>query len=143
MRKNSFLGKSVTGAAMLTAVVFLLTSLAPSSTHGSDTQDLNFRLINIERRLDLLQSRVDFMERAQQNQPLNAAASNLSTQALQDLQRQQLSITEQLLTMQRQMLELKKEIDRATPRKEDAEKDTEKKEPAKQETKPKAQPKKP
>jgi hypothetical protein len=143
MRRFSFIVKPIIGAGALTAAVFLLASLSPNSTQGSDTQDLNFRLINIERRLDLLQSRVDFMERAQQNQPLSAATSNLSTQALQDLQRQQLSFSEQLLTMQKQMLELKKEIDRATPRKGDTEKDTEKKEPPKPEAKPKPTPKKP
>lgn len=143
MRKKSLITRTVVGAAAITAAVLLLVLLAPSPTQGGNAQDLNFRLINIERRLDLMQNRLDFLERAQQSQPLSAANSNLSTQVLQDLQRQQLSFSEQLLTMQKQMLELKKEIDRANAPKENTEKDTEKKEPPKPEAKPKVQPRKP
>ena len=100
--------------------------------------------MNIERKLDQLQIRVDTVERAFQSQALsNTGSSNVSTQALLELQRQQLSLAEQLVTMQRQMLELKKEIDRQASRTNDQGKEAEKKDEQKQEAKPKAQSKKP
>jgi tRNA splicing endonuclease len=91
-----------------------------------------------------LQIRVDGIERAFQNQALsNTGSSNVSNQALLELQRLQLSISEQLVTMQKQMLELKKEIDRQASRENDQKKDTAKKDAPQQETKPKVQQKKP
>lgn len=100
--------------------------------------------MNIERKLDQLQIRMDVIERAFQSQTLsNPGSSNISTQALLELQRTQLSITEQLVTMQRQMLELKREIDRQALRESDQGKGAEKKDAPKQEAKPKDQPKKP
>jgi hypothetical protein len=100
--------------------------------------------MNIERRLDQLQIRMDSIERAFQSQALNnTGSSNISTQALLDLQRTQLSMTDQLVTIQRQMLELKKEIDRQALREIDQKKDAEKKDAPQQEVKPKVQSKKP
>ena len=100
--------------------------------------------MNIERRLDQMQIRVDAIERAFQNQALsNTGSSNVSNQALLELQRLQLSISEQLVTMQKQMLELKKEIDRQALRENDQKKDAEKKDAPQQEAKPKVQSKKP
>jgi len=91
-----------------------------------------------------LQIRVDTVERAFQSQALsNTGSSNVSTQALLELQRQQLSLAEQLVTMQRQMLELRKEIDRQASHNNDQGKEAEKKDEQKQEAKPKAQSKKP
>ncbi|MCI0525552.1 MAG: hypothetical protein L0Y75_09850 [Acidobacteria bacterium] len=149
MRTGLFIFKSFKAAAILIAIVLLLTILVTSPTTGDATQDQTFRLLNIERRLDQLQSRMEFIERSLQNQALNAAASpTVSNQALLELQRQHLSMAEQLITMQRQMLELKKEIDRLALRERDQgkdaeKKDAEKKDTQKQELKPKSQSKKP
>ena len=67
--------------ATLTAML-----LAPgySSTAG---QDQTFRITNIERRLDQLQQRVDFVERQQQNQP-QARPASISPELVLEIQRQ-------------------------------------------------------
>jgi hypothetical protein len=120
-------------------VAALFATSAPTATSGAHTQDLTFRLMNIERRLDQLQSRVDIVERTLQNQTMSSAgSSNVSTQMLLDMQRQQLQLAEQLVTMQKQMLEMRKTIDRLSERETGQEKEKPKEEP-----KPKAQPKKP
>ena len=144
MQTNQFTLKSIKTAAIFAAVVLLFVSLSPATTTGNNAQDPSFRLMNIERRLDQFQIRIDAIERALQNQTVsNPGTSNITTQALLDLQRTQLSISEQLVTMQRQMLELKKQIDRQAAGENDQKKDTEKKDAPQQETKPKTQPKKP
>lgn len=144
MRTDQFILKPLKSAAIFAAVVLLSVSLAPATVTSNNAQDLTFRLMNIERKLDQLQIRVDGVERAFQSQALsNTGSSNVSTQALIDVQRQQLSLAEQLVTMQKQMLELKKEIDRQALRTIDQGKDMEKKDAPKQEEKSKAQPKKP
>jgi tRNA splicing endonuclease len=144
MRTDHFILKPLKSAAIFAAIALTSASLAPATTTGNNAQDLNFRLMNIERRLDQMQIRVDGIERAFQNQALsNTGSSNVSTQALLELQRLQLSISEQLVTMQKQMLELKKEIDRQASRDNDRGKDAEKKDEPKQEAKPKVQSKKP
>ncbi|MGH9752985.1 MAG: hypothetical protein ACREA2_09390 [Blastocatellia bacterium] len=144
MRTDQSILQSLKSAAIFVAVVLLLASLAPATTTGNNAQDLTFRLMNIERKLDQLQLRVDTIERAFQSQALsNTGSSNASTQALLNLQQQQLLLAEQLVTMQRQMLELKKEIDRQALRESNQGKDTEKQDAPKQESKPKVQPKKP
>jgi hypothetical protein len=144
MRIDQFILKPFKSAAIFAAIALMSVSLAPATTTGNNAQDLNFRLINIERRLDQLQIRVDAVERAFQNQALsNTGSSNVSNQALLELQRLQLSISEQLVTMQKQMLEMKKEIDRQALRDIDQKKDTEKKDAPPQETKPKPPTKKP
>ena len=144
MRTNQFILKQLKSAAIFAAIVLLLASLAPATTTGNNAQDLTFRLMNIERKLDQLQIRVDAIERAFQSQALsNSGSSNVSTQALLELQRQQLSLAEQFVMMQRQMLELKKEIDRQASRESDQKKDMEKKDAPKEEVKPKVQSKRP
>lgn len=144
MRTNQFVLKSLKSAVTFAVIVLLSVSLAPATTTGNNAQDLTFRLMNIERKLDQLQIRVDTVERAFQSQALNnSGSSNFSTQAVLDLQRQQLSMAEQLVTMQKQMLELRKEIDRQALRNNDQGKEVEKKDEQKQEAKPKAQSKKP
>ena len=144
MRTGIFIVKPLKSATIFAATVLLSVSLAPATTTGNNAQDLTFRLMNIERKLDQLQIRVDSVERAFQSQALsNTGSSNVSTQAMLELQRQQLSMAEQLVTMQRQMLELKKEIDRQASRTNDQGKEAEKKDEQKQEAKPKAQSKKP
>jgi hypothetical protein len=144
MRTDQFTLKPFKSAAIFAAIVLLLVSLATATTTSNKAQDQTFRLMNIERRLDQLQIRMDSIERAFQSQALNnAGSSNISTQALLDMQRTQLSMTQQLVTIQKQMLELKQEIDRQASRDTDQGKDAEKKDAPQQETKPKVQPKKP
>jgi len=144
MRVDKFILRPLKSAAIFAAIVLLLVSLAPAPATSNNAQDLTFRLINIERKLDQMQIRVDAIERAFQSQALsNTGSSNASTQALLELQQRQLSLAAQLLTMQKQMLELKKEIDRQASRENDQKKDTEKKDAPQQETKPKVQSKKP
>jgi hypothetical protein len=146
MRIDQFILKPLKNAMMFAAVVLLSISLSPATGAGNNAQDLNFRLMNIERKLDQMQIRVDTVERAFQAQALsasNAASSNVSAQALLELQQQQISMAQQLVTMQKQMLELRKDIDQQAAREADQGKDAEKKEGSKQEVKPKVQPKKP
>ncbi len=140
MRANQFTNGTLKGLVIIPAIVAIFAAFAPTATTGGGTQDLTFRLMNIERRLDQLQSRVDIVERTLQNQTMSSAgSSNISTQMLLDMQRQQLQLAEQLVTMQRQMLEMRKAIDQLSSR----ETEPEKKEKPKEEAKPKPQPKKP
>ncbi len=97
-----------TNLAILVLVVALLAIKTPTADY---TQDPNFRLMNVERRLDQLQMRIDFVERAQQAQSINATG-NMTPAAVLELQRQQISMAEQMVTMQKQMLELQKALDR-------------------------------
>ncbi len=144
MQTKQFVLKPLKSAMTFAAIVLLSLSLAPATTTGNNAQDLTFRLMNIERRLDQLQIRIDSVERTFQNQALNnTGSSNVATQALLELQRRQLSLGEQILTMQKQMLELKKEIDRQASRNDDQGKEAEKKDGPTQEAKPKPQSKKP
>lgn len=123
----------------LAAIAVLLIATAAKTPTAGYSQDQSFRLINIERRLDQLQSRLDFLERAQQNQLVNnAGLSNVSTQAVLELQRQQLSLAEQIVTMQRRLLEMQKTIDQlAEHNGAPAKPAPEKKEPPKSDAKPK------
>jgi hypothetical protein len=99
---------------------------------------VNFRLINIERRLDQLQMRVDFMERTMQNQVLNRTdQSTTSTALVLELQRQHLSLAEQVVTLQKRVLELQKAVDQSR------ESGQEKKEKPKEEARPRPTPRKP
>jgi hypothetical protein len=144
MRIDQFILKPFKGAMIFAAIILLSVSLSPATATSNNAQDLSFRLINIERKLDTLQLRIDAVERVVQNQAVNnTGSSNASTQALLELQQQQLLVSQQLLTMQKQMLELKKQIDLQALRGSDQGKDAEKKDEPKQEAKPKVQPKKP
>lgn len=109
--------------ATLTAML-----LAPgySSTAG---QDQTFRITNIERRLDQLQQRVDFVERQQQNQPQVRPAS-ISPELVLDIQRQTISLQQQMVLAQEQILKLQKAVDELASQQPP-------KEPAKPQTKPK------
>ncbi len=139
MRANQFTTGTLKSLVIIPALVAIFATFAPTATTGGGTQDLTFRLMNIERRLDQLQSRVDIVERTLQNQTMSSAgSSSVSTQMLLDMQRQQLQLAEQLVTMQKQMLEMQKAIDRLSERRTDQEK-----EKPKEEAKPKPQPKKP
>jgi hypothetical protein len=144
MRINQLIIKPFKIAMLFAAIVILAVSLSPATATGNNAQDLNFRLLNIERKLDTLQLRVDAVERVVQSQALsNTGSSNVSTQALLELQQQQLLVSQQLLAMQKQMLELRKQVDQQALRGSDQGKDAEKKDEPKQDSKPKAQPKKP
>lgn len=90
----------------LAAIAVFLIAVTPASA----TQDNQFRLINIERRLDQLQQRVDFIERNMQSSA-PAVDTSLLTQSILETQRQQLLLAEQVVTLQKQMLEMQKRID--------------------------------
>jgi hypothetical protein len=144
MQIDQFIIKPFKIAILFAAIVILAVSLSPATATGNNAQDLNFRLLNIERKLDTVQLRVDAVERVVQSQALsNTGSSNVSTQALLELQQQQLLVSQQLLAMQKQMLELRKQVDQQALRGSDQGKDAEKKDDPKQDSKPKAQPKKP
>ncbi len=131
--------KTLKSLAIIAAMAAMFATSAPTATTSSRQQDLTFRLMNIERRLDQLQSRVDIVERTLQNQTMSSAgSSNVSTRMLLDLQRQHLSLAEQMVTMQKQMLGMQKAIDRLSERETGQEK-----EKSKEESKPKPQSKKP
>jgi hypothetical protein len=143
MRIDQFILKPFKIVMLFAAIILLSVSLSPASATSNNAQDLTFRLMNIERKLDTLQLRVDGIERVVQNQAIsNTGASNASTQGLLELQQQQLLLGQQLLAMQKQMLDLKKEIELRL-RGNDHGKDAEKKDEPKEEAKPKVQPKKP
>ena len=127
--------------AQVVALVLFLILLANVTPTGDFSQDLTFRLMNIERRLDQLQTRVDIIERAQQNQSMssNTATSSMTTAAVLELQRMQLSLAEQVVQLQKKTLELEKTIDQLSNR----ETKQEKKEPSKDEPKTKAKQVKP
>ncbi len=93
-------------------------SLMTVTSTADYSQDQSFRLMNIERRLDQLQSRVDFIERTQQNQAMQSATStsNLTTEAVLELQRMNLSLAGQVVQMQKRMLDMQKAIDRISER---------------------------
>jgi hypothetical protein len=122
----------------IVAGALLITGVAVKTPTVAHSQDQSFRLINIERRLDQVQSRLDFIERAQQSQGLNNISSaNVSTQVVLDLQRQQLALADQVVTMQRRMLEMQKTIDQLAERGSQPKPTPEKKEPTKPNTKQK------
>ncbi len=106
--------RSVRFSLNITIIILLLASLANPAPTAGQGQDQTFRLMNIERRLDQLQTRIDYVERLQQSPP-NTQSSNMATAAVLELQRQQLYLAEQVLTMQKQMLEMQKKIDRLPP----------------------------
>jgi hypothetical protein len=144
MRIDQFIIKPFKIAMIFAGIILLSVSLSPATATGNNAQDLSFRLMNIERKIDQVQLRVDAVERMVQNQAIsNTGSSNVSTQALLDLQQQQFSLAQQVITMQKQMLEMRKELDRQASRGNDQGKDTDKKDSQKQETQPKVQPKKP
>lgn len=104
------------GYSLVVAVILLaVLTLAGVPRTAGQGQDLTFRLMNLERRMDQLQTRVDFLERVQQSQPIAPQGSSATNAAVLDLQRQQLNLAQQMLTMQKQMLELQKKIDQLTP----------------------------
>lgn len=108
--------RSISFFTNLVIIVSALALLAITTPTADLAQDPNFRLMNVERRLDQLQMRIDFVERAQQAQSLNATSASMTPAAILELQRQQISMGEQMVLMQRQMLEMQKTIDRLSER---------------------------
>jgi hypothetical protein len=90
--------------ATLTAML-----LAPGYSSPAG-QDQTFRVTNLERRLDQLQQRVDFVERQQQNQPQVRPAA-ISPELVLEIQRQTISLQQQLVLAQEQILKLQKAVD--------------------------------
>jgi hypothetical protein len=117
------------------ALILLLAATTPTSDYS---QDINFRLINIERRLDQLQQRIDFIERNQQNLSLSRTNEpGASTAMVLELQRQHLGLAEQVITLQKRVLDLQKAVDQIR------EGGQEKKEKPKEEGKPRPPQRKP
>jgi hypothetical protein len=106
--------EQIKGSARVFLIITALLSLLSITTPTGDlAQDVNFRLVNIERRLDQVQQRVDFIERTLQNQSFSRANdSNAATAAVLEMQRKQLSLAEQVLLLDKRMLEMQKTIDR-------------------------------
>lgn len=98
------------------AGVLLLSALAPVSQ-----QDVTFRMLNLERRCDQLQQRVDSLERLLQNQAM-AGVADPNRELTLDMQRQQLSFQQQMLAAQQLQLELKKALDQQALRLQELEK---------------------
>jgi hypothetical protein len=120
---------------IITALLSLLSITTPT---GDLAQDVNFRLVNIERRLDQVQQRVDFIERSLQNQSFNRANdSNVATAAVLEMQRKQLSLSEQVLSLERRMLEMQKTINQMRETNQQTKEAKETKETPKNEAKPK------
>jgi hypothetical protein len=119
----------------ITALLFLLSD---TTRTGDLQQDLTFRLGNLERRLDQMQIRVNFVERAVQGQSLNKP--NDSTAVILELQRKQLSLSEQVLLLENRLFEMQKAIDlmrAATLEKKETKESGETKETPKSQPKPK------
>ncbi|MEK7830282.1 MAG: hypothetical protein AAB401_04305, partial [Acidobacteriota bacterium] len=70
--------RSIRFSTNLTIVFLLLASLAIATPTADYSQDSNYRLMNVERKLDQLQMRIDFVERAQQAQSLNATGASMT-----------------------------------------------------------------
>ncbi|MBI1760864.1 MAG: hypothetical protein HYR56_05435 [Acidobacteria bacterium] len=86
--------------------------LLAATTSSAPQQDPTYRLMTLERRVDQLQQRLDYVERNQQNQSLNVDnGRNYNNELLRELQRQQLSLAQQSVELQQRMLELQKRID--------------------------------
>ena len=78
----------------------------------SATQNIELRISTMERRIDQLQNRVDTVEREQRMQTFsNSSRPAVAPETVQELQRQYLSLAEQMVQLQRRMLEVQKTLD--------------------------------
>ena len=112
----------------------LVACAALANSTAQVNPDLNFRLLNIERRVDQLQIRVDTIDRAQQLQATSTNNQSAMTETLLETQRQQLALAREVALMQQQMLQLQKTVDQLSarlPAKEKTENPEEKKPPEK------------
>lgn len=94
-------------------LILLATTPAPRVTVSAQ-QDLTFRLINLERQVESLQTRVDFLERMARSAATSLPTDSLANTQQLELQRQLLALAEQQILIQTQLLELKKSVDRLT-----------------------------
>lgn len=96
----------------LLLILLLALTLPVSQPATFAQQDLTFRLINLEREVETLRTRVDFLERMVRNTtPADPLALSSSNQSMVEIQRQMLALAEQQIIMQTQMLELRKAVD--------------------------------
>lgn len=96
----------------LLLILLLALTLPVSQPATFAQQDLTFRLINLEREVETLRTRVDFLERMVRNTtPADPLALSSSNQSMVEIQRQLLALAEQQIIMQTQMLELRKAVD--------------------------------
>lgn len=80
-------------------------------------QDLTFRLINLERQVESLQTRIDFLERTVRAIPVGGQTETMgASTSLLEIQRQMLALAEQQILMQTQLLEVRKSLDRLAER---------------------------
>lgn len=127
-------------AALCCLLCLSLLSLGAATHLG---QDQNFRLMNLERRVDQVQTRLDYIERAQQNQSLNTG-NTTNQERMLELQRQLFNQGQQAVSLQKQMLEMRKEVDRLNERLAEGQKAEKPKESKPEESnKPKSMPRKP
>lgn len=121
--------------------LFAVAAIAAPNT--TTQQDPTFRIMNLERRVDQLQQRVDTLDRAQLNQTFNSGqTTNYNQELLNEIQRQQLSLAQQNLELQRRVLELQKTVDRLVEQSQKTEKAPAPVKPE-ESAKPKATPRKP
>ena len=121
----------------------LILLTAAAGPNAAPQQDPTFRLMTLERRVDQLQQRLDFIERNQQNQVLNQGNTrNYNNELLLEIQRQQLSLAQQTVDMQQRMLEMQKTIDRLSEQNKKIEPSTTPAKPA-ENARPKPTPRKP
>ena len=97
----------------LLILILLALTIPVSQSTTNAQQDLTFRLINLEREVESLRTRVDILERmarsANTPDPLGMTGGG---QSMVEIQRQMLALAEQQILMQTQLLELRKAIDR-------------------------------
>jgi hypothetical protein len=137
------MSKRILPVVMLAALMFA-NGLPAANPSAAPQQDPTFRLMNLERRVDQMQSRMDFIERNQQSQALAPATTNqYNNELVLELQRQQLSLAQQVIQHERRLLDMQKTIDRLAENL--AEKKPKEGPPAKNEegAKPKTTPRKP
>jgi hypothetical protein len=135
--------KGLRGVAVCLALAAVVILARPVTNFS---QEQNFRIMNLERRLDQLQHRLDAMERLQRGQAIASPSPSVSPEALLEVQRQQLAQAEQVVLLQQRVLQLQKMVDQlaaAGSRQEKGEKPAEKNEKPEGEKKPKPPPRRP
>lgn len=97
--------------------LLLLSLWATATPTAHPQQDPTFRLMTLERRVDQLQNRVDFLDRNQQNQALvTPTTPNYNNELLLEMQRQQLSLAQQILDLEKRFLTMQKRLDQVAER---------------------------
>ncbi len=107
---------------MFLKIIGMAGVLCLSALPNAPQQDVTFRMLNLERRCDQLQQRVDALERQIQNQTMAAGVTDPNRELILDMQRQHLSFQQQMLATQQLQLELKKALDQQAVRLQELEK---------------------